>query len=242
MQKKLIAILALALGLTLLCACSSEKTPAVSADAVSVSVSENTEAPADAPSRASEPESVSGSLPDSTPPQNSESESSPDPDVDRSRALDVELVQSDDLHAPERVLISEKYTAEVDTIVIEQDNCQIEGREYRVSDGVTACTYRATGSGDCTFFDQTVTETGVVWHYSAESGEWVCETLAEGTFSSPVVVVELDSGATCFFALPRTVILRENDSMEYLPEQDGSLNIAQTEEGLRLTVTGHGLE
>ena len=29
--------------------------------------------------------------------------------------------------------------------------------------------------------------------------------------------------------------------MEYLPEQDGSLQITQTEAGLQLTVTGHGL-
>ena len=151
-------------------------------------------------------------------------------------------MQADDLHAPERVLISEQYTAEVDTAVVEQDGCRIEGREYRVSDGVTAYTCRATGIGDCSFFGQAVTEPGALWYYSYESGDWVCQTLAEGTFSSPVVVVELDSGTTYFFALPRTVVLRENESVEYLPEQDGSLHITQTEEGLQLTVTGHGLE
>ena len=118
---------------------------------------------------------------------------------------------------PERVLTSTKYTAEVYVSTTERDGSQIESREYCVSDGVTASTYRATGSGDCVFFDQEVTEAGALWYYSFESGEWICETLAEGSFSSPVVVVELDSGTTYFFALPRTVVLHENGSVEYLP-------------------------
>ena len=64
MQKLLLVIPVLAL--TLLCACSSGKTPAVAADIASASVSENTEAPA--PDQEPNAESVSGSLPDSTPP------------------------------------------------------------------------------------------------------------------------------------------------------------------------------
>ena len=238
MQKKLIVILGLALAL--LCACSSGKTPAVPADAASACVSENTEAPAPAPSQKPDPESVSGSLPDFTPPE-FETEPAPEPESDRVQAFGEVASRPDDVRSPDRVLTSSSYTAEVYTSTTEREGNQIEGREYCVSDGVTAFTYRATGSGDCVFFEQEVTETGVVWYYSFESGEWVCETLAEGTFSSPVVVVELDSGTTYFFALPRTCILRENDSMEYLPEQDGSLYITQTEAGLQLTVAGHGL-
>ena len=220
MRNKCAAVLVLAL-LAQLCACSSAKTDSLPAAAKSPS--------------------ASVSIPDFTPPE-FEIEPPPEPEPDRVQAFGTEPVQSDGLRAPERVLISEKYTAEVYVSTTERDGNQIESREYCVSDGVTASTYRATGSGDCVFFDQEVTEAGVVWYYSVESGDWVCETLAEGSFSSPVVVVELDSGTTYFFALPRTVILRENDSMEYLPDQDGSLQITQTEAGLQLTVTGHGLE
>ncbi len=221
MRKILTGILILAL----LCACSSVKAPAVPADAESPSVSENTGA--QKPEPAPEPES------ESTP--------DPEPDPDQAPDPEAETSQPDDTRVPDRVLTSSKYTASVYACAMQQDSCQIEGREYCVSDGVTAYTYRATGSGDCTFFDQTVTETGVVWYYSNQSDEWICETLTEGTFSSPVVVVELDSGTTYFWALPRTCILRENDSMEYLPEQDGSLYITRTEAGLRLTAVGHGL-
>lgn len=241
MQERSIVILVLALALALLCACSSAQTPAVPADGASASVSENTEAPASAPNQKPEPKPVSDRIQILPSSQNSEPEASPEPEPDRVQAFGTEPVQSDGLRAPERVLISEKYTAEVYVSTTERDGSQIESREYCVSDGVTASTYRATGSGDCVFFDQEVTEAGALWYYSFESGEWICETLAEGSFSSPVVVVELDSGTTYFFALPRTVVLRENDSMEYLPEQDGALNITQTEEGLQLTVTGHGL-
>ena len=242
MQERSIVILVLALALALLCACSSAQTPAVPADGASASVSENTEAPASAPNQKPEPKPVSDRVQILPSSQRSEPEASPEPEPDRVQAFGTEPVQSDGLRAPERVLISEKYTAEVYVSTTKRDGSQIESREYCVSDGVTASTYRATGSGDCVFFDQEVTEAGALWYYSFESGEWICETLAEGSFSSPVVVVELDSGTTYFFALPRTVVLRENDSMEYLPEQDGALNITQTEEGLQLTVTGHGLE
>ena len=243
MQERSIVILVFALALALLCACSSGETPAVLVDGASAPVTENTEAFAPAPDQEPDPQPVPGSLPDiASPAQESEPASSPEPEPDRVRALDEVAFLPVDGRSPDRVLTSSNYLVEVFSSTTEQDGSQIESREYCVSDGVTASTYRATGSGDCVFFDQEVTEAGVVWYYSVESGDWVCETLAEGSFSSPVVVVELDSGATYFFALPRTVILRENDSMEYLPDQDGSLQITQTEDGLRLTVTGHGLE
>lgn len=53
--------------------------------------------------------------------------------------------------------------------------------------------------------------------------------------------MELDSGTTYFFALPRTVVLHENGSVEYLPEEDGFLYVTQTETGFQLTIEGHGL-
>ena len=243
MQERSIVILVFALALALLCACSSGETPAVLVDGASAPVTENTEAFAPAPDQEPDPQPVPGSLPDITSPaQESEPASSPEPEPDRVRALDEVAFLPVDGRSPDRVLTSSNYLVEVFSSTTEQDGSQIESREYCISDGVTASTYRATGSGDCVFFDQEVTEPGVVWYYSYESGDWVCETLAEESFSSPVVVVELDSGTTYFFALPHTVILRENDSMEYLPDQDGALQITQTEAGLQLTVTGHGLE
>lgn len=158
MQKLLLVIPVLAL--TLLCACSSGKTPAVAADIASASVSENTEAPA--PDQEPDAVPVSGSLPDITPPpQKSESEAPPEPEPDRVQEVGEASSLPDDGRSPDRVLTSANYTVEVYTSTAEQDGGQIESREYRVSDGVTASTYRATGVGDCSFFDQTVTEPGV---------------------------------------------------------------------------------
>ena len=39
---------------------------------------------------------------------------------------------------------------------------------------------------------------------------WVETPLAEGKYASPVVVIELASGASYFLALPRTFVLHEN--------------------------------
>ena len=142
---------------------------------------------------------------------------------------------------PERVLTSTKYTAEVYSRTIRQYQCRIESREYLVSDGVTVRTYRARGVGGSKFLDQTVNEGGTVWYYSFETDQWLSAPLAAGRYTSPVTVVELTSGATYFLALPRTFILRENDSKEYLPEQDGALVVTQTAGGFHLTVEGYGL-
>ena len=183
MQERSIVILVFALALALLCACSSGEKPAVPVDAVSAV--DNTEASAPAPDQEPDPQPVPGSLPDiASPAQESEPASSPEPEPDRVRALDEVAFLPVDGRSPDRVLTSASYTVEVFTSTSEQDGSQIESREYCVSDGVTASTYRATGSGDCVFFDQEVTEPGVVWYYSYESGDWVCETLAEGSFSS----------------------------------------------------------
>ena len=217
MRKKFSVILILVLVLAQLCACSPAQTPSL---------------PAAEPEPAAPP-----AVSDNTDAQDSEPTPTQEPDPESVQ----EPAQTISLRTPERVLTSTKYTAEVYSRTIRQYSCQIESREYVVSDGVTARAYRAAGSGSSRFFDRTVTELGTVWYYSFQSGEWVSEALAAGTFSSPVVVVELVSGATYFFALPRTFILRENDSKEYLPEQDGTLCVTQTESGFHLTVDGYGL-
>lgn len=219
MRNKCAAVLVLAL-LAQLCACSSAKTDSLPAAAKSPS--------------------ASVSIPDFTPPE-FETEPPPEPEPDRVQAFGETPSQSGDMCSPGRVLTSSDYAVEIYTRTAERDGVQIESREYCVSDGVTASAYRAAGLGDCCFFAQSVTEPGTIRYYSFQSGEWVCESLAEGIVSSPVAVVELDSGTTYFFALPRTVVLRENGSVEYLPEEDGFLYVTQTETGFHLTVEGHGL-
>lgn len=216
MRKKLTVILILVLVLAQLCACSPAQTPSLPA---------------------AEPE------PDALPAvSDSAQEPEPEPEPEPVQEPDSEPVKPVSQRTPEKVLTSTKYTAEVYTGSIRQYTCQIESRKYAVSDGVTVTAYRATGSGSSRFFDRTVTEQGTVWYYSFQTGEWVNEPLAEGTFSSPVTVVELDSGTTYFFALPRTFALLENDTKEYLPEQDGRLCVTQTGTGFHLTVDGYGLD
>lgn len=73
------------------------------------------------------------------------------------------------------------------------------------------------------------------------SGKWVETPLADGKYASPVVVIELASGASYFLALPRTFVLHENDTKEYLPEMDGTLYVTKTPDGFHLTVNGYGL-
>lgn len=219
MRNKCAAVLVLAL-LAQLCACSPAKTDSLPAAAKSPS--------------------ASVSIPDFTPPE-FETEPPPEPEPDRVQAFGETPSQSGDMCSPGRVLTSSNYTVEVYARTTERNGCQIESREYCVSDGVTASTYRATGFGNCCFFEQAVTAPGTIRYYSFQSDEWVCESLAEGSFSFPVVVVELDSGTTYFFALPRTVVLHENGSVEYLPEEDGFLYVTQTGTGFHLTVEGHGL-
>ena len=219
MRKKCTA--ALILALTLLCACSSAEDSPLPAAVASPSVSEQ--------------------IPDFTPPPEPEHDLSADPDLDRGQSFGEPSSPPSGARIPDRVLTSSNYTVEVYARTTERDGVQIGSREYCVSDGVTASTYRAAGLGDCCFFEQAVTAPGTIRYYSFQSDEWVCESLAEGSFSSPVVVVELDSGTTYFFALPRTVVLHENGSVEYLPEEDGFLYVTQTETGFQLTIEGHGL-
>lgn len=145
------------------------------------------------------------------------------------------------LRTPDRVLTSSQYSAEIYSRTIRQYRCQIESCEYMVSDGVTVRAYRATGYGGSRFFDRTLTESGTIWYYNMQTGEWVSQELAAGKYASPVVVVELASGATYFFALPRTYVLHENDTKEYLPEMDGTLYVTQTDAGFHLTLNGYGL-
>ena len=219
MRKKCTA--ALILALTLLCACSSAEDSPLPAAVASPSVSEQ--------------------IPDFASPPEPEHDLSADPDLDRGQSFGEPSSPPSGARIPDRVLTSSNYTVEVYARTTERNGCQIESREYCVSDGVTASAYRATGFGNCCFFEQAVTAPGTIRYYSFQSGEWVCESLAEGSFSSPVVVVELDSGTTYFFASPRTVVLHENGSVEYLPEEDGFLYVTQTETGFHLTVEGPGL-
>ena len=145
---------------------------------------------------------------------------------------------------PERVLKSTKYTAEVYSETVQYGQYQIESCEYAVSDGVLAARYRAAGKSPYVrFFDQTVTEAGTVWYYDKSIGDWRSQALGDGLYVSPVVVVELVSGQTYFLALPRTFVMRENGSREYLPEQDGVLRTTKTRSGgVRITTDGYGLD
>ena len=143
---------------------------------------------------------------------------------------------------PDRVLASRHYSAEIYETTIRQYRCSIESREYVVSDGVTARAFRATGvGGPSKFLDHTVQEGGTLHYFDAASGKWVETPLAEGKYASPVVVIELASGASYFLALPRTFVLHENDTKEYLPEMDGTLYVTKTPDGFHLTVNGYGL-
>ena len=69
----------------------------------------------------------------------------------------------------------------------------------------SASAFRATGvGGPSKFLDHTVQEGGTLYYFDAASGKWVETPLAEGKYASPVVVIELASGASYFLALPRT--------------------------------------
>ena len=216
---------ALILVLALLCACSPAQVPSVPAEPQPA-------APASVP-EAPEP-AAPASVPDAPETQ----KPAPEPDS----APEPEPEEAHD--APDQVLSSGSYTAAVYCRSLRQEDCRIECREYVVSDGVTATAFRAEGTGDSRFFDRTVENRGGgnIWYYNFQSSDWCCTALGEGTFASPVTVVELASGETFFIALPRTFLLRENSSMEYLPELDGALHITQTADGLRMTVDGCGLE
>ena len=92
------------------------------------------------------------------------------------------------------------------------------------------------------FFDQTVTEAGTVWYYDKSAGDWRSQTLGDGLYASPVVVVELASGQTYFLALPRTFAMRENGSREHFPDRDGVLRTTKLRSGgVRITMDGYGL-
>ena len=211
MQKKFTLILILVLVLAQLCACSPAQTPSVPA----------------AEPEAAQPVSAA-ELP-------KEQEQTQEPAAAQSPQTPASL------RTPERVLTAKKYTAEIYTRTIQQYRCRVESREYLVSDGTTVRMYRAQGVGGSRFFDRTVAGSGTIRYYDMQTGQWVSQALAEGTFTSPVVVVEPDSGGSYFFALPRTFILRENDSKEYLPEMNGALHITQSGTGFHLTVDGYGL-
>ena len=144
---------------------------------------------------------------------------------------------------PERVLTSTKYTAEVYVETVQYGQYQIESREYAVSDGVSATGLRATGKGsNIRFFDQTVTEAGTVWYYDKSAGDWRSQTLGDGLYASPVVVVELASGQTYFLALPRTFAMHENGSREHFQDRDGVLRTTKLRSGgVRIAMDGYGL-
>ena len=171
-----------------------------------------------------------------------ESEPAVQPDEPAQTVQEQPEPEPEDPHVPDRVLTATHASAEIYETTIRQYNCSIESREYVISDGVTARAYRAAGvGGPSKFLDHTVQSGGTIHYYDAAANKWVSEPLAAGKYASSVIVIELDSGASYFLALPRTFILRENDSREYLPEMDGTLYVTKTPDGFHLTVNGYGL-
>lgn len=118
------------------------------------------------------------------------------------------------------------------------DELHIESRRYVVSDGVTATSFRPSGDGSPCFFSRILPDTGTLWYHDAAQGDWVSQTPGEGTFSSPVVYLELSDGTSLFFALPRTFAPRENNTREYFPDCDGLLRLTKEPDGLLLTLEG----
>lgn len=145
--------------------------------------------------------------------------------------------------APERVLSSAYYTAELYTNTVRQYGCEVQSRKYIVSDGATATGFRATGVGRTSiFFDRTITEAATIWYYDAAADEWISNPLAEGTFTSPVVYIQTASGQSYFLALPHTYTLLENDTKLYHPEHDGDVRVIPSGRGLRVVMQGYGLQ
>lgn len=150
------------------------------------------------------------------------------------------------IRVPDRTLTAAHYAADVFELApVRQYGCTLEGREYVGSDAVTVRMYRAAGGGItggvCTYYDKTLPE-GTTMHYYTAGNQWVHGGLSEGTCAARFIYLEQPDGAGTILILPRTYTLRENDSLEYHPELDGTLSITKTVDGWRVTMRAFGLQ
>ena len=145
---------------------------------------------------------------------------------------------------PDRTLRAAHYTADVFSLPqVRQYGCTLEGREYVTGDGVTVRMFRASGGAAdsvCTYYDKTLPE-GTTIHYYTAGNQWVHGGLSEGTCAARFIYLEQPGGASTILILPRTYTLRENDTLEYHPDCDGTLSISKTSGGWRVTMRAFGL-
>lgn len=109
-------------------------------------------------------------------------------------------------------------------------------REYLSFDKSRIQACRVTGeSREVLLFSfQYQPQEATVHFYDEASRSWLSEPLSPGAYSSNLVAIEFESGASLFACLPKTYTVKENNVLEHLPEQDGYLLVTRTASGWTL--------
>lgn len=84
----------------------------------------------------------------------------------------------------------------------------------------------------------TLNGSGTFHYYDLETAQWVEAPVAEQVLQASMIEVEMEDGSSDLIYLPKTYVCRENNSLEYLPELDGTLQITQEDGHWLLTLTG----
>lgn len=92
-----------------------------------------------------------------------------------------------------------------------------------------------TSSGELELDSFQLQEDGQLRYYDRTGGTWVRQPMEPCTLGASMVELELEDGGSWLLYLPKTYVCRENGVLEYLPQQDGQLQI--TEDGGQWTVT-----
>lgn len=118
------------------------------------------------------------------------------------------------------------------------DGVPVSQRVMTFPDGDTVTMGRAQLQGSAVELASWTVDGGTLHYYDRAEGRWVVSPLSSQTLQESMVELELDGGGSYLLYLPKTYACRENAALEYLPQQDGQLQITQTHGHWRLTLTG----
>lgn len=120
-----------------------------------------------------------------------------------------------------------------------QDGNELTRRRYTMVNGDIVTMGRAEiQTGSMVLEAWTVNGSCTLRYYDQSAAQWVEAPVSEQVVQAGMAELELEDGSAYLIYLPKTYIRRENDSLEYLPDQNGTLQIEQEDDHWLLTLNG----
>ena len=112
-------------------------------------------------------------------------------------------------------------------------------RHMELPNGDTVTMGRVRGvAGETAVFGWQSEQEGSISYYDRQSGAWQNQNFAEGEIHSGLVLLELKDGGSCLIYTPRTYLCGENETLVYLPENDGAVRISSTDGRWYISLVG----